>query len=142
MTIEIKCGRNYTSLMDWMNWFSDSSGSELCTFSSRTYSVGDIWYSRLGQRGALYCVACLCQEVWKFIWIIIRSIYHSKDCESLIYRAARSTVQSTSADKNALRRRPRTNAVFFAPVSLFHSQLLISFFFFIECALLLDGAFF
>jgi len=41
---------------------ADSCANEICTFSSRTYSVGEIWYSRLGQRGALYCVACLCQE--------------------------------------------------------------------------------
>lgn len=41
---------------------SHSSANEICSFSSRTYSIGDIWYSRLGQRGALYCVACLCQE--------------------------------------------------------------------------------
>jgi len=39
-----------------------ASAGESCTFSSKTYSTGDVWYSRLGQRGALYCVACLCQE--------------------------------------------------------------------------------
>lgn len=34
-----------------------------CTFTSRNYAVGDVWYPRLGQRGALHCVACICQEV-------------------------------------------------------------------------------
>jgi hypothetical protein len=34
-----------------------------CTFTSRNYAVGDVWYPRLGQREALHCVACICQEV-------------------------------------------------------------------------------
>ncbi|XP_046656357.1 protein kinase C-binding protein NELL1-like [Daphnia pulicaria] len=33
-----------------------------CTFTSRNYAVGDVWYPRLGQREALHCVACICQE--------------------------------------------------------------------------------
>lgn len=40
-----------------------ATDGESCTFTSRTYSIGDVWYPRLGQRGALYCVACICQEV-------------------------------------------------------------------------------
>lgn len=39
-----------------------AEGKQLCTFTSHTYAVGDVWYPRLGQRGALHCVACVCQE--------------------------------------------------------------------------------
>ncbi|XP_057381036.1 von Willebrand factor C and EGF domain-containing protein-like isoform X1 [Daphnia carinata] len=36
--------------------------SDVCTFTSTNYSVGDVWYPRLGQHGTLHCVACVCQE--------------------------------------------------------------------------------
>jgi hypothetical protein len=50
-----------------------------CTFTPRNYAVGDVWYPRLGQREALHCVACICQEVWQKnyqydIWLIIEII--------------------------------------------------------------------
>jgi hypothetical protein len=41
-----------------------STGVGMCAFTTRQYAVGDVWYPRLGQRGALHCVACLCQEVY------------------------------------------------------------------------------
>ena len=44
-------------------FFTAVMAEETCTFTSRTYSVGDVFYPRLGQRGALHCVACVCQEV-------------------------------------------------------------------------------
>ena len=42
---------------------ADMSDGTSCTFTSRNYAIGDVWYPRLGQRGALHCVACICQEV-------------------------------------------------------------------------------
>lgn len=52
-----------------------------CVFTSRNYAVGDVWYSRLGQRGALQCVACLCQEVCIYIYCVILngSVYNEND---------------------------------------------------------------
>lgn len=41
---------------------TDTSAATTCTFTSRNYAAGDVWYPRLGQRGALHCVACICQE--------------------------------------------------------------------------------
>ena len=109
-----------------------------CTFTSRNYAVGDVWYPRLGQRGALHCVACICQEVNKttqqnstklnISFHIDRLKMNSND------RAGKSTAQFTNAaDRIALRpnQPPPTNVASIVPVSCSE----IKFFYYMTCEL-------
>lgn len=112
-----------------------------CVFTLRNYAVGDVWYPRLGQRGALHCVACICQEVRLFFISIFDRFYlRFLKNDILKKRAGKSTAPFTSvADKNALHlKRPLpTSVASTVPVSparmiwlvlLFDVFLLICFF--------------
>lgn len=63
-----------------------------CTFKSRSYAEGDVWYPRLGQPGALHCVACVCQEVslLSYYCAIVCNVMSSKCVCILFERAGRS----------------------------------------------------
>lgn len=109
---------------------ADVSDGTTCTFTSRNYAVGDVWYPRLGQRGALHCVACICQEVKlvsnnaklfiaslaaALIWFLL--FFSSPNPQ----RAAKSTAPFTNAAARIAprpSRPPPTNAASTVPVSL------------------------
>ncbi|XP_046453734.1 uncharacterized protein LOC124201617 isoform X1 [Daphnia pulex] len=107
---------------------ADVSDGTTCTFTSRNYAVGDVWYPRLGQRGALHCVACICQEGGK-----INCTIHEcggQDCASpesaatneCCVHCSKEATKSTTTTLTAASTRPAPFYPEEVPVSSFSSS--------------------